>query len=188
MQWITFVFLESQLALAILAFCVLFVLLVHWRRTLKPRPLLIGLLLTAVAFLVQNVVETRREFAAKTLDRIETEATRGVLTRLRALTTADFQAGEIDRDRFLDLAARRLEQYPVREFDRKGLELASSSDDGFTVRGRYRVYGDFGNIGNSFGCTVEFEFERRDGEWRLIRMPPPSIATHQFSSWQGVGG
>ncbi|MGE3180378.1 MAG: hypothetical protein AB7N71_02010 [Phycisphaerae bacterium] len=187
MQWIAFVFLESPLSLAIVAFCALFVLLVYWRRTLKPRPLLVGLLITVVAFGVQHFVETRREWAAKTLEIIEAEATRAQLTTLQTVADPNFNAGDLDRETFFELAAMRLQQYPIREIDRKALELATSSDDRFTVRGRYRVLGDFGNIGSSFGCTVEFEFIRRDDGWRLLNMPPPSIATHSFPSWRGVG-
>ena len=40
MSWITWIILESKVALAIPLGTALFVLLVHWRRGGRPRPLL----------------------------------------------------------------------------------------------------------------------------------------------------
>ncbi|MDX2199667.1 MAG: hypothetical protein SF069_11945 [Phycisphaerae bacterium] len=187
MPWLTWLLLEDPRALAALAFTVCFFLLVWWRRGGSSRPLSIGLLLSVAAFIAQAAIETHREVAMRLLTPIESEATKGEVASLRRLLAPEFVAGDLNATDFVALAEDRLRQYPLSSVSRYSCELVESSDGGFAVRCRYRVFGRFGEVGEGgFLCTVNWQFERRNGEWIITKIPPPNVQGIKFNRWQDV--
>lgn len=187
MQWLTWIFLESPLALSAACFVILFVLLVYWRRTGKPRPLLVGLVLAVVAFAAQAFVETRRELADRLLEPVERQAVQGQTQALQALVAPQFAAGELDATEFVALARQRLSDHPLTNIQRLGSHIVESGPDSFVVRNSYYVTGRFGQIGaGSFQCTIRFDFLRTQNQWKIVAIEPPKIQGVQFDSWTHV--
>src|SRR5262245_16644152 len=98
MELVTWVFFESTAALSALIGLSLFFLLVHWRRTSRPRPLLIGLAISVVLFVTQELVVTRREHAERVLAPVLRDLTANRTDALAAALAPTFRADEMNRD------------------------------------------------------------------------------------------
>lgn len=184
---LTWIFLESTTALAILLGLALFGLVVYWRNTLRPRPLLIGLVVSAVLLIVQAVVHTPREIAADVLDPVATDLAMGRTARLAAELTEDFRAGDMDRRQFLAFAERMLERVDIHVARSTSFEIVNRSSDGFdavasylanvTVRGAQAGY---------VPSRWRVRFERRAGVWRITAIEPVEIMNRPMRDWNQV--
>lgn len=187
MNWLEWVFLESPLALGAFAFVLGFALLVYWRRSGRALPLLVGLGLLLLLFVVQAAVETRREIATRLLTPVEEQAVAGNVDQLQAILAPGFLAGVMQAEEFLDLAKQRLDAHPLVSVQRLRSEIESSQAERFWVRNGYYVTGRFGSLGGgAFQCSVLFEFVRAADGWRLASIAPPKVQGMQFQSWGDV--
>ena len=184
METLVWVLFESTITLAVVLALANFFLLVYWRRSGRPRPLLIGLAVAVVLLVLQALVVTKREHAAAILQRIETDL---LVSRVEALDRAlatDFQAGSRDHDRFVDFARRQLEVVEIHWLMRTSPRVEESQKDTFTISVGYTAdvtaHGYVGPVGSRWRLT----FVREAGEWRIGRIDPPMINRRQFDDWR----
>lgn len=184
-QWFLF---DSALALSLTAFAGLFVLFVLWRRGGSPRPLLIGLVVTAVLLVVEALVVTPREHADRVLAPLENDLLAGRLDVLPDLLADDFQAGDssdglFDRGEFVAAARKTLRGMEMRWLTRSNLEVQSHSPARIIARAVYLC-----NLRtNAFAGTVKsawrIEFVRVGDAWKIGRIDPPEIDGYQMPHW-----
>lgn len=134
---LTWLLFESQAALASAAAFILFWLLVHWRRSHNPRPLLIALLVALVLLGVQSLVVTRREAAAALLDRVEAAIVRGRADELSPLLSADFHYGPLSRPEFIEFVRVWMERVQVQATGRGTIGAPQDAGERFSVEVPY---------------------------------------------------
>lgn len=181
-------FFESTLALGGCLAVVLFLLLVHWRRTLKPRALLIGLALTIILLIVQAAVVTRREHADRIMKQIEIDLVASRPDALAAALSDRFHIAETnwDRAQFTDVVKRYLSWIDIVTLTRRALEVESSEQDRFETYVSYLAdvsTADFRYVGLSRWLI---EFVREDDDWRIQSIMPVSIDRTPTGGWKGV--
>lgn len=173
---LTWLLFESRIALGSLLGFVLFWLLVHWRRSLKPRPLLIGIVVALLLMMVQAVVVTRRETAAAVMDRVEAAIVARRADDLEPLLSAGFRYAELGRPEFVEFVRGHLERLTVHTTGRGTIQAAAGGDERFSVEIPYisRVsVRDF--AGQPLPTRWRIEFVREDGEWRIGEIAPLEI-------------
>jgi hypothetical protein len=182
--WLLF---ESIVALGIILALVNFFLLVHWRRSGRPRPLLIGLAASLVLLVVQGLVVTKREHAAAILQRVEADLLAARVDALDRALSAGFRAGSWDHDGFVDFARRQLELVKIHWLRRSSPRVEQSQKDRFVVSVGYladvTVQGFVGAVRSRWRIT----FMREGDEWRVETIDPPEIERHQYCNWRQVG-
>ncbi len=186
MTWLSWFLFESFAALAAVLGVVLFVLLVHWRRTGRSRPLLIGLAVAVLLLVMQALVVTRREHAARLLTPIERDVLASQTTALDAALTPDFTAGDLERAEFLAYARRQFQALRVRWLDRWSLQVNESAADRFVATATYLadIAGDAysGSIQSRWAIT----FVRTPAGWRIAHIRPLHIAGLDAPRWSDL--
>jgi hypothetical protein len=181
---LVWVVLESTITLAVILALANFFLLVHWRRSGRPRPLLIGLAVAVVLLALQALIVTRREHAASTLKRIETDLLASRVEALDRALATDFEAGHMNHERFVDFARRQLAVVEIHWLRRTGPRVEQSQKDRFSISVGYTAdvtaHGYVGPVGSRWTIT----FVREVGKWRIGRIDPPMINRHQFNDWR----
>jgi hypothetical protein len=187
---LTWLFLESPAALGICLGLMLFGLLVHWRRTLKPRPLLVGMAVALVLMIVQKVVVTQREEAGLILDAIQADLLASRSDAIERSLHDPFTAGRMDRDEFLRLVREKLRTVRIITLSRSELVVTTRDAAGsFDVEAAFvsRVnVGEFGQYPIPTRWMLRFV---RDGErWRIRQIEPISLGGRGGVNWMTYGG
>jgi hypothetical protein len=187
MDWLAWIFLESLPALAALLFTANFILLVYWRRTGRPRPLLVGLAASAALLAVQTVVVTRREHALRILAGIQQDVMTTRTTNLADALAPNFQAGHMDRNEFLDFVTRCYDRVDVAAVRRVSLTFLDSQPEHFTIKVAYMadVRASFG--GGWWRSTWEIAFQQTPQGWRINGITPIHIDGIPNVTWQRLG-
>lgn len=183
--WLLF---ESTPALGGCLSVLLFVLLVHWRRTLKPRAFLIGLALAVVLLVAQALVVTRREHADRIMERVELDVVASRPDAIAAALSDQFRIAEpeMDSDRFLDLVRRWMRQVDVHSLTRRALDITASEGDTFQISISY--LGDI-SARDYAGAVLSrwtIVFAREDDAWRILSVEPTMINRHSVDGWKGL--
>jgi hypothetical protein len=186
MNWVTWFLFESVAALGAVLGIVLFVLLVHWRRSGRPWPLLIGLGVAAVLLVVQALVVTQREWAARMLDPIEKDLVASRTAALAATLAPDFETGGLDGDRFVAFVRRELQSTKMRWLDRWGLQLQESAADRFVVTTNYSADVTTGGYSGSIPSTWSITFVRTAAGWKIACIRPLHIAGVDTPTWEDL--
>lgn len=183
MIWLLF---ESLAALSAVLGTLLFVLLVYWRRTGRPRPLLVGLGVAVVLLLVQALVVTQRERAAQALDRIAADLLRSRVDALAQSLATDFDAGGRDRTEFTGLVRAKLDQVSIRWLERTGLRVVESGRDRFTVAASYLAEVRADQYDGTFTSRWALTFIRTPDGWRIITIAPEALPWTEHPTWRHV--
>lgn len=191
MDWLTWIFLENAYALSAACGTALFILLVLWRRGGSPRPLLIGLALTALLFAVQTFVTTPREHALQALRAIERDLRAGRSDALAGWLAPEFDAGRfagepLNRSSFLALVDRQLAQTRVRELYRTSLSVERESPERFTASVAYLAEIVRGQMGGSFRSRWELTFDRTPRGWRITHIQPRFVDGLPSATWDAI--
>jgi hypothetical protein len=186
MNWLVWFLFESLGALGAVLGVALFVLLVHWRRTGRSRPLLIGLAIAAVLLVTQALVVTQRERAARILAPIERDVVASRTTALEAALAPDFTAGDLDREQFLAFARRQFQRLRVRWLDRWALQVDESQAARFVASATYvaDIAGDAyaGSVQSRWAIT----FVRTPAGWRIANLRPLHVAGLDEPRWSDL--
>ncbi|MBL8877557.1 MAG: hypothetical protein JNG88_00430 [Phycisphaerales bacterium] len=185
MSLIRWVFLESLPALGVVLFVSNFWLLVWWRRGGSARPLLASLGISGVLLIVQVVVTTQREHAARVLGAIEQGVPRADVSGLDAALASSFAAGPMSRAEFVNLARSRLQDIKVNTVRRLSLEIAESGVSRFVALAAYQcdiVHPDFGSGWVATGWR--FTFVREGEAWRIAEIDLPTVNGVKLGSWR----
>jgi hypothetical protein len=172
MGWMRYVFLESAMALSVPVAIVLFVLLVWWRRGGSPRPLMIGLAIAGLLFVVQLAVETRRETAIRILKPIEAEVLTAQVDALAASLSDNFQCEGKSAGEFVDFCRERLRAFRVSWLRNSEITVIRSERDRFVIRARYQADVRGGELSGVLGTTWEVGFERSADGWKIYEIVP----------------
>ena len=191
MEWIVWLFLESTGALAALLGVVLFVLLVHWRRGGRPRPLLIGLGLVVLLLAVQTLVVTRREHAARTMNRVTTDLLLSKTDALAAALAPSFSVADadgytLDRDEFVALVADQLQATDIRWVECTGLELTRGEGEQFAVSVSYWAEVVTHDFSRALRSRWAITFRRTPEGWKITDIQPEHIDGLIDPSWRGI--
>jgi hypothetical protein len=187
MDLLRWVFLESTLALCVLLGLSLFVLLVYWRRTLKVRPLLIGLACSVVLLIVHTAVETPRETAEAVLDPIIEDLSHSRTNVLGSALSADFRADDMNPDAFVAYVRRWLEKIDVYTARSSSFEIRDHIGERFGAVATY--VSNLAVRGEGVGyvtSTWEFEFVRVNRRWKIARIRPIEILNQKMRDWKQV--
>jgi len=186
-SWLAWVFLESPAALGVAVGTALFVLLVHWRRSGRPRALVIGLLVAGALFLIQGLVETRREAGLRLLTVIEEAVRRGDAGPVSATLAPTFEAGGRDRAAFVAYVNRWLGRVRVRMLERSWPppRVEESAGDRFVLSVRY-VADLAGEYAGTLPSAWRLTFVRTAGGWRLEGVEATYIAGLRDVSWPAI--
>ncbi|MCK4342449.1 MAG: hypothetical protein KAY37_12085 [Phycisphaerae bacterium] len=185
MDWIIRLFFESTGTLAALLGTVLFVLLVYWRRSGRPRPLLIGLGLAVVLLAVQALVVTQREHAACTLAAIEADLLKSRTEALAAALAADFRIDEVDRTAFLATVQATLIEIDFRQIKRTRLALVESAADRFVVSANYLTNHAGGQWPSPHRTGWSFTFTRTAECWKISHLRCDELDGIKNPDWLG---
>ena len=180
MGWMRWLLLESFTALALGLFLVNFFLLVYWRRSGRPRPLLIGLAAAAFLLCLQNLVVTRQEHAGRILAGIEREIPTAAVAALATVLSDDFECDGMDADAFVAFAEAGLERVDVDMLRRIGLEIGESGAARFVARVVYlsevRVAG---LIDRLIKTVWDVTFVQERGRWRIAGVRAVQVGDQQ---------
>lgn len=188
MDWTRWLFLESTGALAAVLGTVLFGLLVYWRRGGSSRPLLVGLAVAGVLLLVQALVATPRERAARMLHAIERELVRGRSDALAAALTADFDMDGLDRAAFLDAVRTVLQEINIRTLDRTRMVVTATERDRFVVEANYLAIVEAGMYSGPTRSRWSLTFARGPSGWGLRGVHCEEIDGHEDPQWMDRRG
>lgn len=180
MGWMRWLLLESFTALALGLFLVNFFLLVYWRRSGRPRPLLIGLAAAAVLLCLQNLVVTRQEHAGRILAGIEREIPTAAVAALAAVLSDDFECDGMDADEFVAFAEAGLERVDVDMIRRIGLEIGESGTAQFVARVVYLSDVRVADLIDRLIKTVwDVTFVQERGRWRIAGVRAVQVGDQQ---------
>ncbi len=179
---------ESTLMLGGCLAVMLFVLLVHWRRSSKPRLLLIGLALSVVLLLVQALVVTRREHADRIMKWIETDMVASRTDAIAAALSDRFRIAdpEMDGDRFLELVRGYMAWVDVRSLTRRKLEIETSEADTFQAHLSYWGEISARNYVGPVQSRWRIVFVRDTDGWRILSIEPTMLQRMPVSGWSDL--
>jgi hypothetical protein len=188
MDSLIWLFFESTLALTGCLALLLFVLLVHWRRTLKPRPLLIGLALAVVLLLIQALVVTRREHADRTMKAIERDVLVSRTDAIAAALSTRFHIAETnwDREKFIDRVRQYMQSIDVRTLNRRMLEIKESEADTFQIIISYLADIRATDYAGPVLSRWKIVFVREGGRWKIQRIEPTQLGRAVIHGWKGL--
>ncbi len=187
MSWLTWVLLESPVALGVLLGTALFVLLVYWRRTGRPRPLVVGLVLSVALFVAQGLIETRREAGLRQLGIIEEAVLRGDARPVADTLAPTFAAGGRDRAAFVDYMNRWLGRLRVRTLDRTWPPPRVEESDGERFVLSVSYLADLaGEYAGTLPSGWRLTFVRTPDGWRLAGVEATYIAGLRDVSWSAI--
>lgn len=188
MSLLTWVFLESQIALGIVLGLALFGLLVHWRRSLNPRPLLVGLAVAVVLLFAQKSVVTQGEHAGLILDEIQRDLLKSRPDAIEQSLADPFQAGEMDRTEFLNVVRTQLRKVRIHQLSRGSLRLTQSEAGAFQVQASFSARVDSADYGaNVVPSSWQLDFVKTSEGWRIRRIEPISLGFSDVK-WDFFGG
>jgi hypothetical protein len=186
MGWLTWFLFESVATLGAVLGVVLFVLLVHWRRTGQSRPLLVGLGVALTLLVIQTLVVTQREHAERILEPIEKELVASRADALAAALAPDFDADGLDRDGFLAYVRQQLQSVKVRWLERWALQLAEADAERFVATATYSAdvagYSYVGSMQSVWALT----FVRTSDGWKIAAIRPLNIAGLENPTWGSI--
>ncbi|MBU0640838.1 MAG: hypothetical protein KKB50_18385 [Planctomycetes bacterium] len=186
MQWLIWFLFESAATLAGALGLVCFWLLVHWRRSGRPRPLQTGLAVGVLLLIIQGLVVTRRERAGEILDRIETDLVAGRTAALDAALVPGFQAGRMNRAAFLSYVERQLQAVDIELIRRTSLHVADSRADMFMVDTAYQADVAMDMFTGLVRSQWTITFAQTGTDWQISAIAPPRIERIQYPDWQSV--
>jgi hypothetical protein len=182
LQWIL---LESRLALGVIVALALFALVVHWRRTLRARPLLIGLGVAFGLFVLQTAVTTRREHAASLLGRLEQRVVESDADGILPLLSPGFRAGSWDADEFLEFVRAQMRWLDVASVRRTRTEFVESNADAFAAEVAYTATVSAEQFRGFVESVWWIEFGRTaDGGWGISGIEPRSLNRVGIRDWE----
>jgi hypothetical protein len=188
-EGLTWLFLESPAALGTCLGLMLFGLLVYWRRTLKPRPLLVGLAVTIVLLLVQKVVVTQREHAGLILDAIQSDLLASRSDAIERSLHDPFTAGRMDREDFLRLVREKLRTVRIITLARSALVVTKREPAAFEVKAAFASRVNVGEFGRyPIPTSWMLRFERQGERWTIRQIEPISLGGRGGVSWTTYGG
>lgn len=168
MDTVRWIFLESPLALALLAGFVNFWLLVHWRRSGRPRPLLVGLAATVALFVVQAWVEMPREAVRRIVGELERAVEHRQIEPFERELAASFVAGSLDRRTFLEMVRGVLPELDVFMLLRQKLDVVPVDDGEVVATVHYVGNARYREEGGAFRAWFDFRFAWIDGRWQIV--------------------
>jgi hypothetical protein len=188
MDFLTWMFLESRPLLGGCLAVVLFVLLVYWRRTLKPKPFLVGLALAVVLLVVQALVVTQREHADRIMRSIERDVLASRTEAIAAALSDRFQIPEKnwDRERFIERVKDYMQTIDVRTLNRRKLQIEKSETDAFEISVSYLAEISGRDYAGPVLSRWKIYFVHEDGHWRILRIEPTSLGQTTIHGWDGV--
>ena len=188
MDFLSRLFLESQLMLGAILAVAIFVLLVHWRRTLKPRPLLIGLAVSIILLIVQAAVVTRRERADIIMTRIEKAVLVSKADGVGAEISARFrvETPEMDRARFVELVRVYMQRVDVRTLARRKLEVVSGTPERFEALVSYFAEINAGDYSGPAQSRWRIIFVKEADRWRIISIEPTMLNRQTVAGWRSL--
>lgn len=191
MTWVTWLLFESFWTLGAVLLVALFVLLVYWRQRGKPRPLLVGLAVTVVLLVLQNVVTTQREHARQIMDAVVRDLVDSRTDTLEAVLAADFNAGEVsgqtlDRAAFLKLVRRQLQAVNLRWVETWQLRVIESAADHFTVSASYLAETTVERAAGTIRSRWRITFARQPDGWKIRDIQPEYIDLLPEASWDRI--
>ena len=167
----------------------MFVLLVHWRKTLRPRLFLIGLCMTVVLLSVQTAVVTRRERADRTMREIETAVLDSRADGIRPWLARSFHINETnwDTNDFINEVREWMRAVDVRTLHRRALRVEDSADDAFQVYISYIAEIRHPNYNGRTLSRWWITFTRESGGWRISEIQPVELNRQNLSGWRSLG-
>lgn len=187
MDWFRWILLESPAALAALLALALFFLLVHWRRTLQARPLLVGLGLAVALLALQAVVVTPRERFVQMMLPVQRAVLQGDVDALGRALTPDFVAGDMDKPRFLDFARTQLNRVRVSSLRRLTTRVTpteTATDAWHAIVGYSGAVTTADWQGQLVTASWDIWFHRApDGTHRITRIEPRRINGQEIGRW-----
>lgn len=186
MDTLEWILLESPLALGIPAALALFFLLVRWRQTCKARPLLIGLIVVMALFIVQTAVTTPRERVRGVMHLVERALLRAAPAELSRALARDFQAGPMDRERFISMVGRRMRDVKIVTLTRTRVDIQEPGEDDFSAEIAYRAYLIGPNGAQWVTSAWRIRFRRTPEDWRIIRIEPVHVLQQAMPDWDSV--
>ncbi|MBN2445695.1 MAG: hypothetical protein JXO22_03160 [Phycisphaerae bacterium] len=184
MDWLAWLLLESTLALAIVLVVINFFLLVHWRRSGRPRALLIGLAMAVILMVVQGAVVTKREHAKRILRGIEQDVLAMQTTNLARALPPDFNVAGYDREGFLNMVRGRYDVVRVLGLRRWAFNVVKDEPDAITVSVQYTSEVRAGGFTGTAISTWRVRFEHRGDDWFIVAVTP----VQPFHDWPSVEG
>lgn len=184
MPLLVWVLLESPLALGTVLGLLCFGLLVHWRRGGTPRPLLIALAAAAVLLVVQAVVVTPREHAARVLRPIEFGLLQSDIRPLAAALAPGFSADGMDAEAFVQRAREALRRMAVTRLMRLRLQIEDSTPQGFSAVVRYLADIRIEGQGGAVDSTWKIHFATGGGACRIRAIEPQRFQGLEIRSWR----
>ncbi|MFQ5806277.1 MAG: hypothetical protein ACE5I3_07500 [Phycisphaerae bacterium] len=190
MDSLVWFFFESTLALGGCLAVLMFVLLVHWRRRLQPRPLLIGLAVALVLLVVQASVVTRREHADRIMKQIEADVVASRPDAVAAALSTRFRIAEpeMDRTKFLDLVRSYMRRVDVHTLTRRALEIVASEKDTFEISISYWADISHRDYSGMVRSRWKIVFLCEQDEWRILCIEPTLIGPRPVDGWRGLDG
>lgn len=193
MDWLTWIFFESVMALTAFVAVVLFALLVWWRRRGRPQPLLIGMAICAGLYAAQVLVVTHRERAGAVLRAIESDLLSSHIDALADALADGFQTDpgngdELGRDEFLEQVESLMQNIDIRWIERWQLKVEESRADRFTVVVAYRSDLVYRNTQASPRSNWTFTFVRTPEGWRIGNLRLVSIDGVRDPTWRRMRG
>ena len=188
MDTLKWFFFESTPALGGCLAVVLFVLLVHWRQTLKPRAFLSGLAVAAVLLLVQALVVTYREHADRIMEAIERDVVASQPDDLGPFLSESFYIEETgwDKAQFLDRVREYMARVDVRTLTRRKLEVEESGAERFQIYISYLADVSMRDFDRPVLSRWRIVFVRERDEWRIRTIVPVSIDQTPTRGWKGI--
>jgi hypothetical protein len=179
---------ESTLMLGGCLAVILFVLLVYWRRTLKPRPLLIGLALTAVLLIVQAAVVTRWEHADRIMKRIEAAVLASQPEPIEATLSERFHIAETGWDRadFIKIVRSYMSRVDVHSLSRRALEVTAEQPDSFQIYISYLADASTRDYRQAGLSRWRIRFVREADGWRIVSIEPTELDRTTVRGWRGL--
>lgn len=186
MEWLAWVLFESTLALALLVGVLNFGLLVHWRRSGRPRALLTGLTLAVLLFVLQSLVVTRREHAKAILAGIERDVIAARVDTLSGALVDGFKVDGIPRDEFLELVQTALQNTSATWVQRIALDIIDSTSDSFTVHAAYFADVSTGAYSGRITSSWSITFTVTPAGWRIESISPRRIGGAKYTTWPAL--
>ncbi|MGD8452602.1 MAG: nuclear transport factor 2 family protein [Phycisphaerae bacterium] len=186
MDWLTWVLFENLAALAAVLGTALFILLVYWRRTGRPLPLLIGLAVAMAALAVQTLVVTRREQAGQVLAGIADDVRAARTDALAAALAPEFLAGEMTPEEFVEYVGRQYDKVRVREVVCSSLTIKESAEDRFVAAAAYQGDITADDYRGWIRTRWEITFVRTDTGWQIAQILPTYIDGVPNANWRAI--
>lgn len=187
---LSWIFLESPIALGVLCGFTLFWLLVYWRRGGSPRPLLIGIIVCALLFVAQSLIQTTRERVLAVMERIEADVLVHQAGALQASLApgflVDLGTGAVDRFAFVGYAKAWLERLTVTSLTRTELKITPVDSATMDVQIAYLAQLRYKDYAGLHPSSWRIRFVRVDDKLQITAINPVNVAGAQGSGWAGI--